>query len=112
MLSSAASNVSFPQKVRQSRNLVYAFTDDEFDLLLSDDRYTTAEHVDPRHRSLQTCQMQEKQLIDIHAGLNVLTFERRKDETSLFNHCMTWTLCVLRTTWQDAVLLAFDKTTR
>jgi hypothetical protein len=52
----------FSQKVRQSRNLVYAFTDDEFDLLLSDDRYATAEHVDPRHRSLQTCQLQEKQL--------------------------------------------------
>jgi len=62
LLSFAVSNLSFPQKVRQSPNLVYAFTDDEFNLVLSDDRYMTAEHVNPRHRSPILCNLQHAKL--------------------------------------------------
>jgi hypothetical protein len=81
LLSSAGSNVFFLQKVRQSPNLVYAFTDDAFNLLLSDDRYVTAEHVDPRHRSSSHyCYYYAAYTIDIRAGLNASTFVRRKDE--------------------------------
>ena len=79
--SSSGSNVLFLQKVRQSSNLVYAFTDDAFNLLLSDDRYMTAEHVDPRHRSsLYYYYYYAVYAIDIRAGLNASTFVKRKDE--------------------------------
>ncbi len=82
LLSSAGSNVFFLQKVRQSPNLVYAFTDDAFNLLLSDDRYMTAEHVDPRHRSslYYYYYYYAVYAIDIRAGLNASIFVRRKDE--------------------------------
>lgn len=61
-LSFAVFNILFPQMVRQSPNLVYAFTDDEFNLVLSDDRYVTAEHVNPRHRSPILCNLQHATL--------------------------------------------------
>jgi hypothetical protein len=38
------------QKVRQSQNLVYAHEGDAFNLLLADERYLTAEHVNTRTR--------------------------------------------------------------
>ena len=100
---SCNANFTSMQKVRQSQHLQYAHADDAFNLLLSDERYLTAEHVNTRTR-YELCIL----LFSVYdwclfTGMNASTWTRHNGGTSLFKRFTMWLLCALRTTLQGGL---------